>query len=101
MKIFLEKEDFDAIASSVAVQLQPLLKASNSHTPNPIMNVTELAEYLRVTTSWVYKQVQFKTIPHFHAGRYPRFRKKDIDTWIESQSVPDTAPAYPRMKAVK
>lgn len=64
-----------------------------------IMDVEELAAMLKVDKSWVYKQVQFKAIPHFHAGKYPRFKRKEIDAWIQEQSMPSTCSPYPKLKA--
>jgi len=102
MKFELEHDDIASIASMVADRLQPLLRAvQDHHIPDPIMDVKELAAHLRVKPTWVYKQVEYKTIPHFHAGRYPRFRRKEIDAWIKTLSVPDTAPPYPAMKIAK
>lgn len=102
MKLELEHHDIASIASMVADRLQPLLGSrQDRHTPDPIMDVKELAAYLKVKESWVYKQVEYKTIPYFHAGRYPRFRQKEIDAWIKTQSVPETASPYPALKVAK
>lgn len=100
MKIELEKEDIKAIALEVVEQLRPMFVA-NSNVQNPIMDVSELADYLKVKPTWVYKQVEYKSIPHFHAGRYPRFKRKEIEAWVERQSIPDTVAPYPKMKVVK
>jgi len=74
------------------------LPTPGRQTDNIIMDVEEVAELLRVDKSWVYKQVQFKSIPHFHAGKYPRFKRKEIDAWIQEQSLPSTCPPYPKLK---
>ena len=63
-----------------------------------IMSVQELADYLKVKPSWIYKQVQFKSIPFFYAGRYPRFKRKEIEAWIQEHSTPSTCPPYPKLK---
>ena len=52
-----------------------------------ILSCTGLAEYLHVTPSWVYKHISLKAVPHFKAGKYPRFRRKDIDKWVETKTV--------------
>jgi len=56
-----------------------------------------LAAYLDVNPSWIYKQVSFNDIPYFKIGKYPRFRKKEIEKWIESE----TARPIPVLKVVK
>ena len=79
MKIELEVSDIEGIAEKVAEQLKPLL--NNSHNPkdNELMTVDEVADYLKVKTSWVYEKVHTRQIPFQKAGRFPRFRKKNID----------------------
>ena len=46
----------------------------------------ELASYLKVNKQWVYQKVHSKGIPHFHVGKYPRFRKSIIDKWLENET---------------
>ncbi len=88
MKTELEQHDIEAIAQRVIELLKPML-SGNGKTGNDdtIFDVQELADYLKVDTSWVYKKVSLKEIPHFHAGKYPRFKKPVIDKWIETQTV--------------
>ncbi len=52
-----------------------------------IFDVKGLAEYLHVNPTWVYKQVSLKAIPYFKAGKFPRFKKKEIDKWTENKAV--------------
>jgi len=68
-------------------RLKPLLTKPVSHQDDTIFDVEGLARYLSVETSWVYKQVSLREIPHFKTGKYTKFRKKDIARWIESQMV--------------
>jgi len=84
MKIELEVSDIERIAEKVAEQLKPLF--SNSHNPkdDELMDVKGLAEYLKVKESWVYEKIHTKQIPFQKAGRFPRFRKKQIDKWLEN-----------------
>lgn len=97
MVIQIDDNDINRIAARLAEIIQPV-SASGLQADTCIMDVEELAGLLKVDKSWVYKQVQFKSIPHFHAGKYPRFKRKDIDDWIHQQSVPSTCPAYPKLK---
>jgi excisionase family DNA binding protein len=52
-----------------------------------IFDVQELAAYLKVEVTWVYKQCYLKTIPYFKAGKYTRFKRAQIDSWIRDQEV--------------
>jgi len=95
----IQIDDIDV--ERIAIRIHSLLQGSavsTKQTDSIIMDVDELAGHLRVEKSWVYKQVQLKSIPHFHAGRYPRFKRKDIDSWIIEQSMPSTCAPYPKLK---
>jgi len=97
MVIQIEEQDIERIATKVCAMLQGVAPAGKAD--SIIMDVEELAAILKVNTSWVYKQVQFKSIPHFHAGKYPRFKRHEIDIWIQEQSMPSTCSPYPKLKA--
>ena len=49
-----------------------------------LMNVGQLSEYLGIPTSTIYAYSMREKIPHFHIGKLLRFRKADIDTWLEN-----------------
>jgi excisionase family DNA binding protein len=98
VKTELESQDIQAIASQVVEMLRPLLaQKGKGEVEDKIFSVEALAEYLGVSLSWVYKQTSFKAIPHFKVGNHPRFRKVDIDKWIETQ----TAKPIPPLRMVK
>ena len=91
MKIETDPQDVETIAQRVSEILKPLVlrseKGKGNDCGDQIFDVKGLAEYLHVTPSWVYKQVSLKAIPYFKAGKYPRFRRKDIDKWTETNTV--------------
>jgi excisionase family DNA binding protein len=51
----------------------------------PIMTVKEVAEYLRVTTTTIYRYLEDGKLPHFKMGRYLRIRREDVETFVEQQ----------------
>jgi excisionase family DNA binding protein len=89
MKMQLEQTDIEAIAIRVKEMLGPEMSAigKRAEQHDDIFDVSSLAKHLGVNPSWVYKQVSMKTIPYFKIGKYTRFRKKDIDKWIEGQML--------------
>ena len=91
MRIETEPQDIEPIAQRVSEILKPLILRSDRGNGNDdnhqIFDVKGLAEYLHVTPSWVYKQVSLKVIPYFKAGKYSRFRRRDIDKWVETKTV--------------
>jgi predicted DNA-binding transcriptional regulator AlpA len=90
------KPDIERIASKLFAMLQGIVPAGKAD--SMIMDVSDLCDMLKVKPDWVYKQIQFKAIPHFHAGKFPRFKRKEIDQWIAEQSMPSTCPPYPKLK---
>ena len=47
-----------------------------------VMNVPEVADYLRVAPATIYRLAQARKIPCGKVGRAWRFRKEAIDEWI-------------------
>ena len=88
MQIILElpNELVDQIVTQVVERLKPMLSGKNQ-TADVVYDVKELSQYLRVDKSWVYNQVHQNIIPYFKCGKYTRFRKSKIDTWIDKETV--------------
>jgi excisionase family DNA binding protein len=49
------------------------------------LTAEEVAEYLRLPLSTVYKFVQDKRLPGFKVGKHWRFRKETIIQWTKDQ----------------
>jgi len=49
------------------------------------LNVQQIAKYLGTKPSTVYSLVEEKKIPHYRIGRQIRFKKSDVDEWMEKQ----------------
>ncbi len=98
MKAELEQQDVEIIAQRVAQLLKPMLSQASKGdaSGDSIFTVETLAEYLKVDPTWVYKQVSLKALPYFKSGKYTRFRKRDIDRWVDSQ----TCGAIPSLRAI-
>jgi len=83
-KINLEPEDIEAIAIKLVSIFEDLIKKEIQwNQPSELMDVRSLASFLGVEPSWVYKQVRQSGIPFFKVGKYTRFRRSDIERWIE------------------
>ena len=50
-----------------------------------IMTVKDVASYLKLNERTVYRMATAATMPAFKVGTSWRFRKDEIDTWIEQQ----------------
>ena len=53
--------------------------------PDEILTVAEVAELLKVAEKTVYTMAQRTEIPCFRVRGQWRFRRSDIDAWIERQ----------------
>jgi excisionase family DNA binding protein len=79
------------------------------------LTTDEVLEYLHVNLRTVYRLIKAGKIPAVRVGRQWRFRKRDIDSWLDNQRprgaarpapipaappVPAAAPARPRLLVV-
>jgi excisionase family DNA binding protein len=74
------------------------------------LTTEEVLEYLQVNLRTVYRLIKAGKIPAVRVGRQWRFRKRDIDAWLESQRargtrqqtvpVPDPLPSRARVLVV-
>ena len=61
---------------------------------NPeFLNIHEISEYLGIKPSTIYAMVEAKKIPHYKIGRLIRFKKSEIDFWMETQKMQCIDPA--------
>lgn len=54
--------------------------------PDSVMTVKEVADYLRVNQRTVYRLAVERRLPGFKVGANWRFKRGDIDGWIAAQS---------------
>ena len=89
MKAEFEAEEIELIAQRVTQLLKPILAGNGKHeTDDAIYDVPALAKYLNVSSKWIYERTHLKEIPHLKVNGLLRFRKKEIDKWLNSYNVP-------------
>ena len=62
-----------------------------------LMDIDELAAYLRLEKQTLYNWLNQKKISGIKLGHVWRFEKKDVDSWLRSQTVS----ANPRIRSKK
>lgn len=66
-------------------------------TGEPLWTVSEAAEYLSMSTSWIYKKVSEGEFPHLKLGRLTRFVPEQVRQYAAATSTakPSGAPVIP------
>src|SRR3982751_6289220 len=59
------------------------------------LTTEEVLEYLQVNLRTVYRLIKAGKIPAVRVGRQWRFRKRDIDAWLDRQRAPAGGGAAP------
>jgi excisionase family DNA binding protein len=49
------------------------------------LDITDLSQYLNIKESTLYAKVEGGILPHYRIGRLIRFKKPEIDHWMEGQ----------------
>jgi len=52
------------------------------------LNTKAVASYLDLKRSTLYSLVEQRLIPHYRIGRQIRFKKSDVDEWLEQRKRP-------------
>ena len=50
-------------------------------------NINELSEYLDIKKSTLYSLVSNGDLPHYRIGRIIRFKRTDIESWLENHRI--------------
>ena len=55
--------------------------------PRDVMTIDELAEYLQVSKSSLYKLAQDGRVPGQKVGKHWRFHKEAVDEWLRNRTT--------------
>ncbi len=66
-----------------------------------LINIEELSQYLMIKKSSLYSMVERREIPFYKIGRLVRFKKSDIDAWLEGVKFEVTDPQVQAKKAFR
>ena len=73
------------VTKNESLATQPVPRVSSE--VEALLTVHEVAELLRVPTSWVYERTRrrgMERLPHLKVGKYLRFRREDVLGWIDA-----------------
>ena len=75
--------------------------ALNLPTDEVFLTTEEVLEYLQVNLRTVYRLIKAGKIPAVRVGRQWRFRKRDIDAWLDTQRTQSGGGAVPAPVAAR
>lgn len=53
----------------------------------PLLTVQQAAHLLSVKKRWIYEACARHEIPYIKVGRLTRFRRSELDAWLDAQHV--------------
>jgi len=62
-------------------------RSSAERLPDRLLIADEAAELLALPVSWVREATRQGKLPHVKLGRYRRYVRVDLETWIEAQKA--------------
>jgi len=71
--------------------METFIQQKGDHTetqPSGFLKIQEIANYLGIKVSTIYALVERRGIPHYRVGRLVRFKKPEVDQWMEGQREP-------------
>ena len=60
---------------------------SENEQPSGFWDINDLSKYLKVKVKTLYALTS--DIPHYRVGKLIRFRKQEIDSWMENKKIND------------
>jgi excisionase family DNA binding protein len=66
-----------------------------------LLNAAEVAELLAVPESWVREHTRSDSLPRIQLGRYIRYRREAVLSWIDSLENSDARPSSAPARAAR
>ena len=67
-------------------------KAREYRNFNEYLKIEDISAYLNIKTKTLYAMVESGDIPHYRIGRLIRFKREDVDSWMEAKKVMGSNP---------
>lgn len=77
------------VNTSTHHRVMPIDNTNTAHLPTDgLMSVSDLAQYLAVPKATIYQwRYRGRGPKALRVGRYLRFRRSDVDRWLETRTV--------------
>jgi len=100
MKINLDISDTEELEVRIAKRVVAAIKP---HLPDAgldgdhLFTRETLAAYLGVSKSWIQDRRRYHQIPFLKVSKFVKYRKRDIDSWLDGKVIPDVNPYSGKM----
>ncbi len=102
MKIEIKTNELEErIVERLMERLKHVVKDSHKAGNDELFTVESLAKYLSVSKQWVYERIHLNEIPFIKMKKFPRFRKSEIDKWLDKMKAPTIQPLSNSLKMLK
>jgi excisionase family DNA binding protein len=103
MRSELEDSDVEKITEKLFDTLKPYLAGiTRDHGADDLMDISGLCAYLKVSPKWIHERTHLREIPfHKLSNKQLRFRKRDIDKWLDSMKISAINPLSSRVRLLK
>ncbi len=82
----------ERIVERLMESLKPVVMSSRKANDDKLLTVETLAKHLQVSKQWVYERIHLNEIPYIKMKKFPRFRKSEIDKWLDKMKTPAIQP---------
>ena len=65
----------------------------------PLLDTPAAARLLSVRPSWIYEAVRAGRLPHLKIGRHIRFLRSDLEDWVVTRRISESAGSRIRRRA--
>jgi excisionase family DNA binding protein len=62
---------------------------TNILTPEPWVNLEDIAKHLRVSHDTIRAWIRKGTIPYYRAGKQYKFKISEVDEWVRAGKIKD------------
>ena len=71
--------------------MEAFIQEERDHAKTPssgFLKIQDIANHLGIKVSTLYSMVEQRRIPHYRIGRQIRFKRSEVDEWMEGQKEP-------------
>ena len=76
-------------------------KSQETRNFHEYLKIEDISAYLNIKSKTLYAMVESGDIPHYRIGRLIRFKREDVDLWMEAKKVIRSNPMGKAKRAIR